>query len=260
MKKFMALFIAAAMTVSLAACGNTTDGGNSGSGDSYTSGNTEFVIGGTGPLTGDASSYGVSVQEGAAIAIEEINANGGLGGVNFKLDMKDDKAAAADAATGYDMLYEAGMNISIGSVTSASCASFAAKAAQDNVFFITPSASAADVITNDNAFRICFGDPDQGVLAAREFKDKYQKIGAIYDTSDTYSSGIYVAFNEEMTILSLDFDPRRLPRLKTATLSSFRSTTPKPDLSQRRLLQKAAKQFSLAATVSTALKVRLTQA
>ena len=206
MKRLMALFMAAAMTVSLAACGDKTESGKGNSGETYTANNTEFVIGGTGPLTGDASSYGVSVQEGATIAIEEINANGGLNGVNFKLDMKDDKAAAADAATGYDMLYEAGMNISIGSVTSASCASFAAKAAQDNVFFITPSASAADVITNDNAFRICFGDPDQGVLAAREFKDKYQKVGAIYDTSDTYSSGIYEAFKEEMANLSLDFD------------------------------------------------------
>lgn len=192
---------AIALSAILAATCFVSCGGNK----SYTAENTEFFIGATGPLTGDASSYGTSVQEGATLAIEEINANGGLNGVTFKFDMKDDKAGAADAATGYDMLYEAGMNISIGSVTSGSCASFAEKAAKDNVFFITPSASAANVIEAPNAFRVCFGDPDQGVLAAEEFNGKYTKIGCIYDTSDPYSSGIYEAFDAKMKELGLEY-------------------------------------------------------
>ena len=204
MKKLLALLMAAAMVFCLAACqsAGNTDTGSTG----YTANNTEYIIGATGPLTGDASSYGISVQEGASLAVEQINANGGLNGVNFKFDMKDDKAAAADAASGYDMLYESGMQISLGSVTSGSCASFATKALSDNLFFITPSASAANVIaTGPNAFRICFGDPDQGVLAAQEFNGKYEKIGAIYDTSDPYSSGIYDAFKQEMDNLGIEF-------------------------------------------------------
>ena len=56
----------------------------------------EYVIGATGPLTGDASSYGNSVRNGAQLAVDEINAAGGLNGVNFKFDMKDDKAGAVE--------------------------------------------------------------------------------------------------------------------------------------------------------------------
>ena len=207
MKKLLAVVLAVCTAFALASCNNQSESDNKGNTDgSYTSGNTEYVIGCTGPLTGDASSYGISVQEGATLAVEEINANGGLNGVKFKFDMKDDKATAADAASGYDLLYEAGMQVSLGSVTSGSCASFAAKAAQDHLFFITPSASAAAITdTGDNAFRVCFGDPDQGVLAADEINEKYETVGVIYDTSDPYSSGIYEAFKGEMEKLGKEY-------------------------------------------------------
>lgn len=195
MKKMIAVMMAAAMA---AACGCGTS--------NYTADNTEYFIGGTGPLTGDAASYGTSVQKGIQIAINEINANGGLDGVKFKFEMKDDKAAAADAGTGYDTLYEAGMQISFGSVTSGSCKAFAAKAAQDNVFFMTPSASEQAVIeSGDNAFRVCFGDPDQGTLAAQELAGKYANIGVLYESSSSYSLGIYQAFEAEMKKLGKSF-------------------------------------------------------
>ncbi len=206
MKKLLSLVLASLMVFALAGCG---EGGNAGGFESktaYTLSNTEFFIGATGPLTGDASSYGISVQQGAQLAIDEINENGGLNGVTFKFDMKDDKATTADAATGYDALYEAGMNISIGSVTSASCDSFASKADEDNLFLITPSASAANVIEGrKSAFRVCFGDPDQGVLAARELAEKFANIGVIYDSSDPYSTGIYEAFQGEMKALEKEY-------------------------------------------------------
>lgn len=99
------------------------------------------------------------------------------------------------------------MQASIGSVTSGSCDSFASKADEDQIFAITPSASAANVIENRNTvFRVCFGDPDQGYLAAEELASNYEKIGAIYDTSDAYSSGIYEAFAEKMKELGVEFD------------------------------------------------------
>ena len=117
MKKILALaLVCAVVAFCFAGCG--TNGG-------YTSENTEFVIGCTGPLTGDASSYGISVQEGAKLAIKQINEAGGLNGYQFKYDMKDDKATAADAATGYDTLFESGMQASIGAVTSGSADSIA---------------------------------------------------------------------------------------------------------------------------------------
>lgn len=167
----------------------------------------EYFIGATGPLTGDNSSYGISVKNGAQLAIDEINAKGGLNGVNFKFDMKDDTATAEGAATAYDTLMDAGMQISIGSVTSGSCESFASKAKEDNLFFITPSASAASVIENrPSAFRVCFGDPDQGTLAAEELTKNFKKIGAIYDTSDPYSAGVYAAFDTKMKALGVTYN------------------------------------------------------
>ncbi len=241
MKKFskiIALLLCLSLVVAFAACGGTEDptqpatdaisdgnaddaltDGNAADDDDnadaafdfsevgqYTADNTEYFIGATGPLTGDTSSYGISVQQGATLAVEEINANGGLNGVMFKFDMKDDKSTAADASTGYDALYEAGMQISIGSVTSGSCESFASRADEDGVFFITPSASAASVIaTSDYAFRVCFGDPDQGILAAEELTANFTNIGAIYDNSDPYSTGIYEAFKAKMAELNVSY-------------------------------------------------------
>lgn len=220
MKKVLAILLVAVLSLCcFAACGNNggtdtttaagdTTAANAGNdGENYAAKNTEYFIGATGPLTGDAAQYGISVQQGAQLAVEEINANGGLNGKNFKFDIKDDKAAAADAATGYDTLYEAGMQASLGSVTSGSADSFAGRAVEDKVFFMTPSASAANVIADrSNAFRICFGDPDQGVLAAEELSKNYEKIGAIYDTSDPYSAGIFEAFEGKMKELGKDFN------------------------------------------------------
>ncbi len=204
MKKTLSLVLVLAMALLvLAGCGG--NGETVDVVDGYTANNTEYFIGGTGPLTGDASSYGISVQNGANIAIEEINAAGGLNGVNFKFDIKDDQAAADKASTAYDQLFEAGMQIAIGSVTSGSCEAFATKAASDSLFFMTPSASADICIQAPNAFRVCFGDPDQGVLAAQELTANFTNIGAIYDESDTYSAGIYEAFEAEMANLGVEY-------------------------------------------------------
>lgn len=194
--KIVAMLMAAMMLACLfTACGKDTN-----------SGDKTFLLGCTGPLTGDASSYGISVKNGAQLAVDEVNAAGGVNGIRFTFDMKDDKATAEDAATGYDALMDAGMQISLGSVTSGSCESFASKSVADNLFFMTPSASAANVIANrPNAFRVCFGDPDQGTLAAKELSAKYEKIGAIYDNSDPYSKGIFEAFDAEMKTLNKEF-------------------------------------------------------
>lgn len=212
MKKLFALVLAVALVM----CGLTACSGNHGDDTAndydlskvgeYTAENTEYVIGGTGPLTGPNSAYGMSVQNGAQLAVDEINAAGGLNGIKFKFDMKDDKAGAAEATQAFTSLIESGMQVAIGSTTSGSCEAFGTQAADYGLFFMTPSASAATVIaTGDTAFRVCFGDPDQGVLAAQEITSKYKKIGAIYDNSDTYSQGIYTAFKEEMQNLGVSY-------------------------------------------------------
>lgn len=224
--KILALVLCFSLVACFAACSNTSEETTVGGDDTtanadttaaaadydfstegdYTADNTKYVIGATGPLTGDAASYGISVQNGATIAVNEINANGGLNGVEFAFEMKDDQATPEAASTGYDALFEAGMQVSLCSVTSGSAESFATRADEDGVFSLTPSGSSDKVINaSDYAFRVCFGDPDQGVLAAEELTSKYEKIGAIYDSSDAYSTGIYDAFKAKMAELNVTY-------------------------------------------------------
>ncbi len=173
-----------------AACGGTDD--------------KTILIGGSGPLTGANSQYGDAVLKGAQIAVEEINAAGGYAGYTFKLQMIQDDCGAVEAENAYNQLFDLGMKVSIGSVTSGSAKAFATAAKDDGIFCLTPSASADDVIAVGNhSFRVCFGDPQQGVIAANELVTEkgFAKIGVIYDTSDTYSTGLYQAFEERMTEL-----------------------------------------------------------
>ena len=212
MKKFTKPLLVCLVVVMVASCfagcGATTTTTDDTSATSTTTDGGTFVIGATGPLTGDASSYGISVQQGAQLAVDEINANGGINGCQIEFVMKDDQADPELASTAYDQLMDAGMIASIGSTTSGACEAFASKSESDNLFFVTPSASAATVIADrDNGFRICFGDPDQGELAADYLVNTkgFTKIGAIYDTSDAYSSGIYEAFENKMVELGVEF-------------------------------------------------------
>lgn len=168
-----------------------------------------FVIGATGPLTGNEMSYGISVNQGANIAIDEINAEGGLNGYKFKFIMKDDKATAKGAASAYDSLRHEGMQASLGSVTSGSCEVFADKASADRVFVLTPTASSASVIEKgDNIFCACFDNTEQGVLAAEELAKSYKNVGCIYDADDTYSTGIWKAFDAKMKELGVAYTLR----------------------------------------------------
>ncbi len=188
MKKTVLKLLALGMCL-VVACGAFVACGNK---------NDTYVIGCTGPLTGSAASYGKSVQNGANLAIKEINAAGGLNGVNFSFEMVDDEASGDKVTDAYNTLMSKGMVAAIGSVTSGSCITFAAESKEDNLFFITPSASADDAIANSNGYRICFGDPDQGMYAAKALAATYTKIGVIYNVDDAYSTGLLGGFETEM--------------------------------------------------------------
>lgn len=201
-KKLLCIVLTIAMLatamITLVACGDNND-------------DSVIYIGASGPLTGEAATYGISVQRGAQIAIEKINAAGGINGIKFKFNMLDDQATATQASNNYDSLMDDGMQISIGAVTTDSCDAFGGKAVKDNLFFITPSASAEKVIKDrPNGYRVCFSDPQQGEIAAEYIVDgKYTKIGVIYNTDDVYSKGIYDAFAAKMQALGKEFTARQ---------------------------------------------------
>lgn len=160
----------------------------------------EFLIGSMGPLTGPAASYGTSVKQGAEIAIAEINEAGGVtvGDVNYTLALafEDDEATEDKAIQAYNTLMDDGIQVMMGATTSGSTIAITDLTADDGILQITPSGSAPDCIQYDNAFRICFSDPDQGVAMADYAMDVlgYTKIAVIYNNADDYSAGIDEAF------------------------------------------------------------------
>ena len=205
MKKTFAKIIAIAMILTLAVACFASCGGSKND-------NTSFKIGATGPLTGGAASYGQSVQNGAKLAVKHLNAKGG---VQFEFKILDDEALAEPAVTNYATLADWGMQFSLGGVTSGSGEAFAKQADIDNIFCMTPSGSADPVIKDlKYSFRLCFGDPDQGTIAAGEIKKMKDSnadlvVGALYDESDTYSSGIYEAFKAEMASLQISYTEQK---------------------------------------------------
>lgn len=163
-----------------------------------------FKIGGIGPLTGAAASYGISVKQGAEIAIEEINSAGGVtaGDTTYQLELlfEDDQASEDIAPQAYNTIMDNGANVIMGCVTSGACMAITAQTYADGILQVTPSGSAEACIENDNAFRICFSDPEQGVAMADYMIDTLgiQKIAVIYNVADEYSSGIRDAFEAEV--------------------------------------------------------------
>ena len=200
-----------AMVMALAMCLGMLAGCQSSAGDGYTANNTEFVIGMSGPLTGGAAMYGEAVRNSAQMAVDEINAAGGLNGIMFKLEAMDDMHDASKVATNYASLLEKGMQLSLGTVTTAPGMEFSNLSAEDNVFFLTPSASGDQIPAKDNGFQMCFADGNQGKVAAEFVNSKFsgQTIGVFYKSDDPYSKGIFDQFmttkDASITVIETNF-------------------------------------------------------
>ena len=156
-------------------------------------------IGVSGPLTGDAAVYGVAVKNAAQMAVDEINEKGGLNGIKFELIVTDDQHDANKVSTNYANMMDKGMQVSLGCVTSAPCLEFAKYSKEDNLFFLTPSASADAVPTDANAYQMCFADGNQGAVAADYVNGLgLSSIGIFSLTDDPYSKGIYDQFKANL--------------------------------------------------------------
>ena len=210
-KRVLSLSLALAMAASLTACGSsssTTETTAAAAADATTaaagasseaSSDKVFKIGGIGPVTGAAAVYGLAVKNGAQIAVEEINADGGINGYQIEFNFQDDEHDAEKSVNAYNTLKDWGMQVLMGTVTSAPCVAVADKTNADNMFQITPSGSSVECAQNPNVFRVCFSDPDQGAASATYIAENKlaEKIAVIYDSSDVYSSGIYEKFAAE---------------------------------------------------------------
>ena len=190
MKKFLALALAVLMLAGccavFASCGGDSD---------------TIKIGLSGPTTGAAATYGIAVQNSAQMAIDEINAAGGLkNGVKLELLAYDDAHDPTKVANNFAAMQEKGMHVALGCVTSNPCLEFVALSNEYDVFFLTPSASADDVVLEaDNGYQMCFADGNQGTVAAEYVNSlaaagTLGKLGILYKSGDPYSEGIYNQF------------------------------------------------------------------
>ena len=188
MKKTLALVLALAMALCMTTA--MADG--------------TIKIGFIGPLTGAAAVYGQAADNGAAIAVEEINA---LGGIQLGLLSEDDTHDAESAVNAYNGLWDKGCQMILGTVTTSPCIAVSAEAFNDRMFMLTPSASSTDVTEGkDNVFQVCFTDPNQGSASAEYIVNKAlgTKAAIIYNNGDAYSTGIYQTFEAKAQELGLE--------------------------------------------------------
>ena len=205
LRKVLAVVLAAAMVFTTVACGatETTETASSEvvSTEAATPADGEtWKIGGIGPITGGAAIYGIAVQNGAQVAVDEINAAGGINGYPVEFSFEDDEHNPEKSVNAYNALKDWGMEMLLGTVTSGPCTAVAAEAAADNMYLLTPSGSSTDILADKtNAFQVCFTDPNQGVGSAQFIGENAMatKVAVIYDSSDVYSTGIYEKFAAE---------------------------------------------------------------
>ena len=212
MKKVLAFVLAVVMVFALAACGGSSTSAPAATqapaaapaadaapaAEAAPAADAAFKLGSQGPLTGGAAIYGNAVMNAIQIAVDEVNA---MDGVHFEFMAQDDEADSGDkAVNAYNALMDWGMQVMAGTVTSGSGITVSAQAAQDRLFMLTPSGSSADLTAGkDNAFQVCFTDPNQGVASAdymaQHFADA--KVAVIYRNDDAYSQGIHDTFVSE---------------------------------------------------------------
>ena len=202
MKKFVkviALVLCFAMIAAFAACGGnkTDDNTTTAPANPGTTTEAAFKIGLIGPLTGGAAIYGNAAKYGAQIAVDEINAKGGI---QFEYKAEDDEHDAEKSVNAYNSLVDWGMQVLVGPITTKPAVAVSAEAAEDRVFCLTPSASSTDVINGkDNMFQVCFTDPNQGTASADYIAENFtgKSVAVIYKNDDAYSQGIRDTFVAE---------------------------------------------------------------
>ena len=165
----------------------------------------ELKIAHIGPQTGGAAVYGLATYRGAKIAADEINETDN--GVTIVLLNEDDTHDAEKAVNAYNNVMEQGAQMIVGTTTTAPCIAVGAKAYEERVFMLTPSASSTDVTADkDNVFQMCFTDPNQGTASASVINERKlgTKIAVIYNNADAYSTGIYQTFVQKAAELGME--------------------------------------------------------
>ena len=195
MRKLFSLLVVLLLVCSVAGCKEKEAG--------------TIKIGSSGPLSGSVSIYGLAVKEGVELAIEEINAAGGVNvdGTMMKLELVDfvnDEADAKKAAAALTSLISKDVDVVVGAVTSGATEGLIAEAVKHGVPVITPTGTADKLTIGDNGderdvrynvFRACFYDSYQGkFMGEYAAQEGVKKAYVLYNNDEDYSKGLKDAF------------------------------------------------------------------
>ena len=169
-------------------------------GGSSTSSADEIVIGEYGSLTGGQATFGISTRNGIDIAVDEINAAGGVLGKKVRVIVEDDQGRAEEANVVVTKLITKDKVVAVlGEVASSNSLAAAPVAQQNGIPMISPSSTNPEVTKKgDYIFRVCFLDPFQGYVMAKFATGnlKMTKVAVLRDIKNDYSIGLADAFIE----------------------------------------------------------------
>lgn len=210
MKKLFTIMIVVMCMFSMTACSSS---GNSNNNNNQANDVQAIKIGGSGPTSGDYAEYGNAVKNAAQLAVDEINA---LGGVQFELNFQDDQGDPDQAETAFGTLMDWGMQLSLSTTTSGAGIRVSPLYEENHIFAMTPSGS-NPLLTlkgdgnneNDyygNIFQMCFTDPNQGIASADyiSMNNLGSSIAIIYENDIDYSVSVYNKFMEQAKNLGLN--------------------------------------------------------
>ena len=196
-RRCLSILLAGCLAASLTACGGTKEesAAPAESGDSASGG--PILLGTISPNTGNLAAYGTAIMNGVNLAVEEINAAGGVLGSQIQVINADDQGDPTECMNAFNSLVSQGVGLIIGSVTSSCTSAITDSANEEEVVLTSPSSTADSITTEDDyVFRACYADSFQGAIAAAYAKQAgYAKVGVVYCAADTYSKGLYDSFS-----------------------------------------------------------------
>jgi branched-chain amino acid transport system substrate-binding protein len=165
----------------------------------------EIKVGGIGPVTGEAATFGASTKNGMDMALAEWNGKGGVLGKQVKMAFADDKGDPAEAATVYTKLIEQDKSCAIIGTVMSKCSLAGAPICQNAKIpmIATSSTNPKVTLVGNYVFRVCFIDPFQGTVGAKfAFEDlKARKAACIFDVGNDYTKGLSEFFKAKFTSL-----------------------------------------------------------
>ncbi len=200
-KKVLSVLLAGIMAFAMAACGSSGSGSSassdsSGSDSSSSSSGDTIIIGSITPNTGGFATAGLACVNGMDLAVEEINAAGGINGKQVEMKHMDDQMDSTECLNAFNSLVADGVSCIVGSLASSNTSAITDAANEEETVLITPASTADSITTEDDyVFRACYADSFQGAIAAAYAKQQgYTDVGVVYCAADTYSKGLYDSF------------------------------------------------------------------